>query len=211
MAKKPSWPAELRKPFPLDDPLAKRAEPLDVSERLASEFDPEGPEIQEFVAEVKRRVSVIASFVDPLREEFPATEGDWLRLIYNLCLHWGIPAFRKKRGGRPTKWTDEKRERLFADVMSLVKRGKTEHTACIIIAGRPQKYIDRYYPKKHKTLHREFLRAKKAFELKRDRSLTREEAIELLMTNKCSDAVAEAYDPFRIIDRQSVENRLRKN
>jgi hypothetical protein len=209
MAKKPKWPADLRKPFPLDNPLAKRAEQLDVSESPVSEFNPQGAENQEFVAEVRRRVSAIAAFVDPLGEGFPATEGDWLRIIYYLCLYWRIPGFHNKKGGRPKKWTDKKREQLFADVMSLVKRGKNEHQACRIIAASPQKYIHGNYPKNHRTLHREFLRAKEAFERRRDPSLTREKAIEMLVTQNCSAAVARAWDPFSIIYRRAATQDLR--
>jgi hypothetical protein len=86
--------------------------------------------------------------------------------MYYLCRYWHIPAFEessKKRGAKQ-KWTDQKRKELLDDVTSLVKKGMTESAACTHIAKNPRKFHQKY-PINPRTVHREFLRAKREFEI----------------------------------------------
>jgi hypothetical protein len=159
MTKKPDWPRELREPFSpqriADQAVGEVKENESPAERIS----------QLFYSEVKRRVMLMAGYLDMWRP--PSSETDWLQFVYYLCLHWNIPAFQeasKKRPGAKKKWTDKRREELFTDVMSLVQRTRmTESAACRHVALNPSKFLERY-PTNPKTLHREFLRAKKAFE-----------------------------------------------
>ena len=193
-AKKIEWPVELRQPFPSFSQLTERARLLKPGGSLAEVIG------VEFFAEVKRRVIAMVGFVDPLTEGPPATEREWLRFIYYLSLYCGIPGFQeagRRKAGRPKKWTDEKRLQLFADVMSLVQRRRmTEHSACLYIASHPEHYLDRH-PNDPKTLHREFQRAKNAFEDNRVPFLTRAEEIQLLIDRYSAAAEKERQQPHR--------------
>jgi hypothetical protein len=152
---KPDWIDELKEPF-LPHRIADRA----VRGLISNEGSAERISAA-FIAEVKRRVTIIADFLG--MSYLPQTETEWLKLIYYLCRHWHIPAFEekspKKRGAKP-KWTDKKRLQLIDDVMSLVKKGMTESAACAYIAKNPRKFQN--YPTNARTVHREFLRAKRS-------------------------------------------------
>jgi hypothetical protein len=105
MPKKPDWPPELKEPF---DPhrIADRAVKGLISNEGAAERISEA-----FISEVKRRVSIMAGYLDDM-PRLPQSETEWLRLIYYLCRYWHIPAFEessKKRGAKQ-KWTDQKRK-----------------------------------------------------------------------------------------------------
>jgi hypothetical protein len=159
LPKKPDWPTELKEPF-LPHRIADRAVRGLISNEGAAERISEA-----FIAEIKRRVTIIAGFLG--MPYLPQTETEWLKLIYYLCRYWHIPAFEekssKKRGAKQ-KWTDKKRLQLFDDVMSLVTKGMTESGACTHIAKNPRKFHQKY-PTNSRTVHREFLRAKRNFEL----------------------------------------------
>ena len=160
MAKNPDWPVELYEPFSPQRIADQAVRGLTSNEKAAERIS------QLFISEVKHRVMIIAGYLGMSRP--PQTESEWLQLIYYLCLHWKIPAFQntsKKSRGAKRKWTDKRREELFTDVMSLVKKGKmTDSAACRYIAANPRKFGQRY-PTNPKTLRREFLRAKKALAL----------------------------------------------
>jgi hypothetical protein len=100
----------------------------------------------------------------------------------------------KKMDRQETKATVSRR-----DVSRAGGKSKTEHQVCIYIAEHPQKYLV-LYPRNHRTLHREFLRAKKLFEQERDPSLSPDEAVRFFVFQWSALAMARAWDPFRIAD-----------
>lgn len=163
----PAWPSELKRPIVLDD----LAIPRGLFSLADSKSDSER-RLNEALAKVLgARISTLASFLRLPRA--PDTEAEWIQLLFALCDHLGLPFFRvlksKPRGaGASKKWTDEKLCQLFSDVQSLVVRGQTEHGACKFIAAHPGKFERRYSPPRKarpgdwgKTLHRQFLRAKR--------------------------------------------------
>src|ERR1700722_13952799 len=118
---KPDWIDELKEPF-LPHRIADRA----VRGLISNEGSAERISAA-FIAEVKRRVTIIADFLG--MSYLPQTETEWL-LIYYLCRHWHIPAFEekslKKRGAKP-KWTDKKRLKQHQEIVFLVGKEKKEH------------------------------------------------------------------------------------
>jgi hypothetical protein len=163
MPKKLDWPPELKKTF-APHRIADHAVKGLVSTEGATERISEA-----FMSEVERRVRIMAGFLDVFDEgpALPQSKSEWLRFVFHLCKYWHIPAFEepsKKRGAKQ-KWTGKKREELFDDVMSLVKKsGMTESAACAHIAKNPRKFGQKY-PTNARTVRREFLRAKREFEL----------------------------------------------
>jgi hypothetical protein len=159
MPKKLDWPAELKKPFAPHRIADEAVKGLVSTEGAAERIS------RAFMSEVERRVEIMAGFVDVFDEgpSLPRSKNDWLRFVLYLCKYWHIPAFEeaapKKRGAKQ-KWTDEKRQDLFYDVTSLVRKGMTESAACIHIAKNPRKFHQKY-PTNSRTVHREFLRAKR--------------------------------------------------
>jgi hypothetical protein len=156
MAKARDWPAELRKPITMKQ-LRNAGSGLSKIPR-ANEFTVDEIK-QRYIAECVRRVAVMRNFFKVSNSEL----GNVL-LVSRLCRHWGIPGFdiveEPKRGaGAPTIWTPQKRCEVFADVMSLVKPPHiSENRACQILAERRNA---RYKGMSDKTIHREFLRARK--------------------------------------------------
>jgi hypothetical protein len=166
--KNPPWPTELKWPIIVDDiandivkswlsPQGFKALDIEVTNAISEE--------------IYRRVEVISEFFGT---DVPKTTDDWLELLEAICRHWSIPAFRieqsKPRGpGATLIWTDQKHCELFADVMRLSKGALSEYGACKSIAQKPQKFGQRYLPRKKdikpeawgNTLHRQFLAAKK--------------------------------------------------
>jgi hypothetical protein len=148
MVKTRDWPAELRKPITMKE--------------LRNEV-PEGGTnyeiLQRYVAECCRRVALIRSFL-----KVSESESGNVLLVVKLCRYWEIPGFgivdEPKRGpGAPKIWTAQKQCEVFADVMSLVKPPHvSEHRACQLLAEQGHA---RYEDMSAKTIHREFLRAKK--------------------------------------------------
>jgi hypothetical protein len=154
MAKARDWPAELRKPITMKQLRTGHSEFATSDNELTDE------EIKErYVAECLRRIAAISGFFKVSKSQ----AGDVL-LVMKLCRHWGIPGFdieeEPRRGpGAPRIWTPEKQCEIFADVMSLVDRSRiSEHSACQALTRR---HTSRYEGVSPKTLHREFLRAKK--------------------------------------------------
>jgi hypothetical protein len=166
--KNPPWPTELKRPIIVDD-IVKNIVKGWPSPRGFSELD---IEVMNALSEERyRQVEVISEF---LGTEVPETADDWLELLEAICRHWSIPALRieqtKPRGpGATMIWTDQKHCELFADVMRLSKGALSEHGACKSIAQKPQKFGQRYLPRKKdtdpvawaNTLHRQFIAAKK--------------------------------------------------
>ena len=153
------WPSELRQPI-LTDWIEKQ---IDKLEPNASKSRDELL-YQVMDEELTRRVAIMARLFGL---QWPLGERDLLRFVLLLCLLWDIPgldlADRVGRGaGATKKWDAVKNRQLLADVMSLNKRGMSENAACRYIAHNPEKFLNRY-SKNHKTLHRQFLRAKKEF------------------------------------------------
>jgi hypothetical protein len=166
--KNPPWPIELKWPIVVDEIvntiLVKSIPPprgfseldIDVTNAISEEMD--------------RRVEILSKF---LGTEVPKSSDEWLELLDAVCRHWSIPAFRleqsKPRGPGATKiWTDQKHCELFADVMRLSKGALSDLGACKFIARKPRQFGPRYLPRKGikseawaKTLHRQFLTAKK--------------------------------------------------
>jgi hypothetical protein len=159
MPKKLDWPSELKEPF-LPHRIADRAVRGLISQEGAADRISEA-----FISEVRRRVKIIAGYLD--MPYLPQSETEWLKLIYYLCRYWHIPAFEektlKKRGAKQ-KWTDKRREELFDDVMSLVRKGMTDSAACSYIAKNPRRFHHKY-PTSPETVRREFLRAKARFDV----------------------------------------------
>ena len=158
MSKQPDWPRQLNEPFSHHRIADYAIRGLLSSEAAADRIT------EAFNAELKRRVTLMAYDLD--MPGLPKSETQWLRLFYELCRRWQIPGFQdtpKKRRGAKTKWTAQLKGALFDDVTSLVKqKGITESSACRYIAVNARKFGQRY-PTNPKTLHREFLRAKKDY------------------------------------------------
>jgi hypothetical protein len=165
--KNPPWPTELKWPIIVDDI---------VNDIVKSWPSPQGfgaldIQLTNAISEEKdRRVEIIS---ECLGTEVPKNSDEWLELLDAVCRHWSIPAFQieqtKPRGPGATKiWTDRKHCELFADVMRLHKGALSELGACKFIAQKPEQFGQRYLPRKRtkseawaKTLHRQFLTAKK--------------------------------------------------
>jgi hypothetical protein len=161
--KTPPWPIELKRPFIIDEflkslPPPRRLKDLDI-------------DIMNALSEERyQQLEVISKFFG---KEVPNSFDDWLELLDAVCRHWDIPAFRieqtKPRGpGAGKIWTDQKHCELFADVMRLRKRIRSELGACKFIAQNHKQFGQRYPLRKGtkseawaKTLHRQFLDAKK--------------------------------------------------
>ena len=123
MPKKLDWPPELKKPFAPHRIADQAVKGLVSTEGAAERIS------QAFMSEVERRVEIMAGFLDVFDEGpgLPHSTSDWLRFVFYLCQYWHIPAFEEavvssKRRGAKRKWTDKKRQQLFDDVMSLVRK-----------------------------------------------------------------------------------------
>jgi hypothetical protein len=115
--------------------------------------------VAEYIIECNCRIRILFDFfgVDP---KLP---GSWEYLIVRLCNHFDIPGFQSSNAqgrGAPRRWTDIKNCELFADVMALTSR-MSEHAACVHICKSVAKYSERYSAFEPRTIHRQFLRAKK--------------------------------------------------
>jgi hypothetical protein len=165
--KNPPWPTELKWPIIVDDIVN------DIVKSWPSRqgFGALDIELTNAISEEKdRRVEIIS---ESLGTEVPKNSDEWLELLDAVCQHWRIPAFQieqtKPRGPGATKiWTDRKHCELFADVMRLRKGTLSELGACKFIAQKPEQFGQRYLQRKRtkseawaKTLHRQFLTAKK--------------------------------------------------
>jgi hypothetical protein len=154
MARTRDWPAELRKPITMKE-LRSRHFGLEFTVKDIQ---------QRYVAECVRRVDIMRNFFQ-ISKSLAEAKANVL-LVVRLCRYWKISGFEiaeePRRGpGAPRIWTPQKQCEVFADVVSLVKRSQvTEHRACQILAER-QRYKERYKDMLAKTIHREFLRAKK--------------------------------------------------
>jgi hypothetical protein len=134
----------------------------------------------------------------------PQNHTDWLRFVFYLCLRRQMPGlgFADRGRGAKKKWDVLKNRQLFADVMSLKKRrAMSAVAACRHIAQNPEKFLNRY-PKKDKTLHRQFLRAKAEFERISPDSALRDKAI---------DSEIEMFSAATERERERSLNVLRKN
>ena len=163
MPKQPAWPKELRTPIVLSKFLSELDSTYTETGFLERKMH------KAVMLEIARRISVIAGFLNAdLRGE-----QSWIFLLWRLCDHWGIPAFQiakhpPRKAGRRRKWTEAKQCELFADVMNLAATAKmTEHSACLFIAKNRRRFGNRYLMKGNdkavaRTLHRQFLEAKKA-------------------------------------------------
>jgi hypothetical protein len=161
--RKHSWPPDLKGPFPMQqlkddaDQLAMQAGRSDVYTRYLRELWEE---------ETKRRVALIAQFFG---RQWPQKEIEWLALIFQICKSCEAPGFKEqgRAAGAPEKWDFTKNRCLYADVMFVVAKTRRSELAAIKhIAENPTNFLNRYaeYAKKPKTLHRQFLRAKKEVE-----------------------------------------------
>jgi len=115
--------------------------------------------VAEYIIECNRRIRLLFDFFDVSTKHGSAS---FEYLIVRLCNHWDIPGFQSSNAqgrGAPRRWTDKKNCELFADVMA-VASGMSEHSACAHICNA-SKYSQRYSKYKSKTIHRQFLRAKK--------------------------------------------------
>jgi hypothetical protein len=137
MGKIRDWPADLRKKINIRQSQAR------------DDF------VAEYIIECDRRIRLLIDFFG-VDLKLP---GSWLLLIVRLCNHWDIPGFSNAHRGAPRRWTDIKNCELFADVMALAPP-ISEHAACAHIC-KNAKYRERYSAVKPKTIHRQFLRAKK--------------------------------------------------
>jgi hypothetical protein len=160
-----SWPPELKGPFPwqqLNDKAAKRFRDVEDIEQANALWDSYVKELRE--RETRQRVALLAKFFG---RPWPQSEVDWLRLMFMVCAHFKVPGFRiQRKAGAPTKWANRKNQMLFADVMSVVAQMSrpSESQAVRRIARDPEKFLNRYRNVKQGTLHRQFQRAKVAFE-----------------------------------------------
>lgn len=155
MPKKHNLPAELRKPMRLDHLLAE------TSKRRRA-----GLNQQIIGTELRRRVTLLAQY---LGRRWPENESEWLELVIAICSHFEVvPAFKfvVTGAGRRKNWSIWKNIELLVDVLILKHKKKklTDHSACKYIAEHPKDYDNRY-PKSLKTLHRQFLRARKETDL----------------------------------------------
>jgi len=160
------WPIELKSPIIVDEIVNSILETSTPSSMSDLDID-----VVNAISEEKgRRAEIICKF---LGMELPNSFDDWLELLDAVCRHWSIPAFRieqtKPRGPGATQiWTDQKHCELFADVMLLRRRIRSEFAACKFIAQNSKQFGRRYLPRTGtksgawaKTLHRQFLNAKK--------------------------------------------------
>jgi hypothetical protein len=165
--KNPPWPIVLKWPIIVDEIVDEVVKgitpPMSMSDLHI--------EVMNAISEEKgRRVEIISEF---LGTKVPNDYDEWFELLEAVCRHWNIPAFRteqaKPRGpGASQIWTDQKHCELFADVMRLKKRTRSELGACKFIAQNPKQFGPRYLLRKGseadafaKTLHRQFLNAKR--------------------------------------------------
>jgi hypothetical protein len=142
MGKTRDWPTDLRKK--INFPQSETRDDL----------------VAEYIIECNRRIRLLFDFFDVSTKDGSAS---WEYLIVRLCNHWDIPGFQLSNAqgrGAPRRWTDEKNCELFADVMALAS-GMSEHAACVHICKNASKYSQRYSKYNSKTIHRQFLRAKK--------------------------------------------------
>ena len=153
------WPSTLLQPILMDwiEAQVDKLEPDALKSRTELSC-------QVLDEEMMRRVALMARLFGL---QWPLAERDWIRLVWHLFVYWDIPglgwADRADRGpGATKKWDALKNRQLLADVMSLKSRGLSDNAACRHIALNPEKFLNRY-SKNHKTLHRQFLRAKKEF------------------------------------------------
>jgi hypothetical protein len=94
---------------------------------------------------------------------------------------------RRNRSGRNQQWTTEKNLQLFSDVMVLTRKGRSKNAACSHIAKNPEKYLKRY-PREPKTIHRQFIRAKREFERDWINQLLGAEAVERAIAKYSSES-----------------------
>ena len=122
-------------------------------------------------AETRRRVALIAQFFG---KPWPQGEVDWLELVFQLCVACEAPGFTEqiRPAGAPKSWSNLQNRQLFADVMSVIAKQKrpSANAAVKYIVDKPTKFLNRYSKYKVKTLHRQFLRAKRNFEEQFDKS-----------------------------------------
>jgi hypothetical protein len=142
MGKTRDWPSDLRKK--INFPQSETRDDL----------------VAEYIIECNRRIRLLFDFFDVSTKHGSAS---WEYLIVRLCNHWDIPGFQLSNAqgrGPPRRWTDIKNCQLFADVMDLTSR-MSEHAACVHICKSVAKYSERYSAFQPRTIHRQFLRAKK--------------------------------------------------
>jgi hypothetical protein len=187
MSKKRNWPLELKGPFPLQKMYDQAREAAaDIGDPEHEDFEIKKDVRRLALAETKKRVALLANFFGL---KWPGSEDGWLQLIFKICAGCEAPGFKvaRKIAGAPKKWYI-RNTGLFADVMSVVAKQKrpSEHAAVKHIVDNPTKFLNRYRKYKVKTLHRQFLRAKRSFEEQFDggcfaprdgRFLRREDAI----------------------------------
>ena len=161
MAKKRAWPSTL-KPLSMMEQIWLEAARLDPDEE-AGWWSTLAPEV--LGKEIKERVALLSQHFGM---QYPDNEDAWLALLFELAKRAGVPGFRfATRGpGASQKWTEQLNRELLAEVEKLTKKGMTDHAACVHIARNAAKYQNKY-TQKSKTLHRQFLRAKRAFEIER--------------------------------------------
>lgn len=145
--------------------------------------------------EIRERVALLLAHFGMA---WPKDEDGWLAAIFEVGRRADVPGFRfAGRGpGASQKWTEERNRQLFADVMLMARGGMSEHAACVYISKNAPKFLNRYPRAKAKTLHRQFLRAKAAFEKYRHAGLEREKAIQRNIDLYSADAEKEL--PHRI-------------
>jgi hypothetical protein len=218
--KKPDWPDELKEPFPFGDPLVELDRRLSINGSSADQrvqvTDAEAKEVRAFAAEVNRRASIMARFLGWGHDGRLESKEDWERFLVRLCRHWKIRGFHERTGGgRPKKWTNELRQKLVADVQSLMEQGngRIERIACGIIAGNPQKYLERYRDK-DSTLYREFRRSKELLGKQLRSARARNEWFEFLRDHISAAAVTEklyiVLDALRSSPRSEEFERTKK-
>jgi hypothetical protein len=167
-SKNGEWPPELKGAFPTKEIInrATKANPLPDTDDLDVYDDIERDVRRLTLVEVRTRVKLLVHF---FATRWPENEDDWLALLFEACARLGAPGFRIEKAGAPRKRSDLKNRQLFADVMSFTTKNKgttklSENAAVKDIADHPEKYLNRYIKYKQKTVHRQFLRAKREFE-----------------------------------------------
>jgi hypothetical protein len=147
-------PSELKEPIRLDLILAEA-----VRLERAGQKSNAGKIL---IAEFRRRLALTAQYLD---RPWPQNADEWENLITAICLKYEVPGFKVSVRGAGAKlgWPFWKYIELTLDVELLKKKNRkwSDLAACKYIAEHAEKYNNRY-PKNVNTLHRHFLRAKKA-------------------------------------------------
>jgi hypothetical protein len=147
-------PSELKEPIRLDLIFAEAAR----LERAGQKSRP----FKILITEIRRRLVLMAQYLD---RPWPQNADEWENLLTAICLKYEVPGFKVSVRGAGAKlgWPSWKYIELRLDVRLLKQKNRkwSDLAACKYIAGHPEKYNNRY-PKNVNTLHRHFLRAKKA-------------------------------------------------